>query len=148
MCSSDLLFPGVAETPSRLLWQKTRRLRITGKRPDLKRCLAICILREILSGFFFWLDSQKVVPTIIKMRRQAEFIKQSEVDKALRRIEDITPRERRIVEQLAHSIINRWLHKPICNMKTLAGVKANSIDCYINAINDLFELEDEEGNNG
>ncbi len=143
--------PAVSELPQVFLCdiddlQETVAHNLADRKREAAKAQAI--IKEELSGFFFWLDSQKVVPTIIKMRRQAEYIKQSEVDKALRRIEDITPRERRIVEQLAHSIINRWLHKPICNMKTLAGVKANSIDCYINAINDLFELADEEGNNG
>ena len=39
-----------------------------------------------MENFFFWLDSLLVVPTIIKLREQAEQIKKKEVEKALRRI--------------------------------------------------------------
>ena len=89
------------------------------------------------------MDSLLVVPTIIGLREKAEEIKQKEVEKAIRRIENITPREQRIVEQLAHSMVNQWLHKPISNLKYMAGSKADRVECYINAMNDLFELEDE-----
>lgn len=118
---------------------------LEGRKREAKKAKGI--IEEELTEFFFWVDSLLVVPTIVKMRQQAEAIKQSEVEKAIRRIEDITPRERKIVEQLAHSIINQWLHKPICNMKMLAGQKADRIECYMNAINDLFELGNEEEEN-
>lgn len=102
---------------------------------------AVEIINQELEDFFFWLDSLLVVPTIVAMRAQAEEIRQHEVEKAIRRIDNITPREQKIVEQLAHSIVNQWLHKPICNMKFLAGTKEDRIDCYINAMHDLFDLD-------
>ena len=101
------------------------------------------IVKEELDDFYFWLDSLWVVPTIIKMRDQIERIKESEIERALNRIDQPSDRERRIIEQLANSIVNRWLHKPIINMKSLAGQRADRIDCYINAINDLWGLEND-----
>ena len=83
-----------------------------------------------------------VVPTIIKLREQAEEIKRREVEKALRRIDDVTPREQKIIEQLAHSIVSQWLHKPMYNLRYLAGSHADRIDCYMRAIDDLFDLND------
>ena len=97
-----------------------------------------------MDDFYFWLDSLWVVPTIIKMRDQIERIKESEIERALNRIDQPSDRERRIIEQLANSIVNRWLHKPIINMKSLAGQRADRIDCYINAINDLWGLENDD----
>lgn len=102
------------------------------------------IVKEELDDFYFWLDSLWVVPTIIKMRDQIERIKKSEIERALNRIDQPSDRERRIIEQLANSIVNRWLHKPIINMKSLAGQRADRIDCYINAINDLWGLENDD----
>lgn len=98
------------------------------------------IVEEEVDNFFFWLDSLLVVPTIIKLREQAEEIKKREVEKALRRIEDVTPREQKIIEQLAHSIVSQWLHKPMYNLRYLAGSHADRIDCYMHAIDDLFGL--------
>ena len=100
------------------------------------------IVAEELENFFFWLDSLLVVPTIIKLREQAEEIKRREVEKALRRIDDVTPREQKIIEQLAHSIVSQWLHKPMYNLRYLAGSHADRIDCYMRAIDDLFGLND------
>lgn len=100
------------------------------------------IVEEEIENFFFWLDSLLVVPTIIQLRKQAEEIKKNEVEKALRRIEHITPREKKIVEQLAHSIVSQWLHKPMYNLRYLAGSHADRIDCYMQAVQDLFGLEE------
>ena len=84
------------------------------------------------------------MPTIIRLRSQAERIKKEEVERALNRIENVTEREKRIVEQLAHSIISRLMHKPIVNLKTLAGENEDRFDCYIRAFNDLLALEEED----
>lgn len=98
------------------------------------------IVEEELENFFFWLDSLLVVPTIVKLRAQAEEIKKKEVDKALRRIEHVTPREKKIIEQLAHSIVSQWLHKPMYRLRYLAGTHEDRIECYMRALDDLFEL--------
>lgn len=100
------------------------------------------IVEEEIENFFFWLDSLLVVPTIVQLRKQAEEIKKHEVEKALRRIEHITPREKKIVEQLAHSIVSQWLHKPMYNLRYLAGSHADRIECYMQAVQDLFGLEE------
>ncbi len=104
------------------------------------------IVNEELEDFYFWLDSLWVVPTIVKMRSQIEQIKKTEIERAINRIDHPSEREVHIIEQLANSIVNRWLHRPIINMKSLAGKRADKIECYINAINDLWGLENDEEN--
>lgn len=100
------------------------------------------IVEEEVENFFFWMDSLLVVPTIVRLRAQAEEIKKREVEKALRRIDHVTPREKKIVEQLAHAIVSQWLHKPMYNLRYLAGSHADRIDCYMRAIHDLFGLDE------
>lgn len=102
------------------------------------------IIEQEVSNFFYWLDTLAVVPTIIRLRSQAERIKKEEVERALNRIENVTEREKRIVEQLAHSVVSRLMHKPIVNLKTLAGENEDRFDCYIRAFNDLLALEEED----
>ena len=70
-------------------------------------------MNEELEDFYFWLDSLWVVPTIVKMRDQIERIKQAEIERAINRIDHPSAREIHIIEQLANSIVNRWLHRPI-----------------------------------
>lgn len=105
---------------------------------------ARAIVNEELENFFFWLDSLLVVPTIVKLREQAEEIEKKEVEKALRRIDNATPREQKIVEQLAHGIVSQWLHRPMYNLRYLAGTHADRIDCYMKAVHELFELNEDE----
>lgn len=106
---------------------------------------ARAIVEEALDDFNFWLDALWVVPTIVQLQEQVQEIKEREIQRAKNRIEHITPREEQIIEQLANSIVNQWLHKPIVNMKALAGKRADRVDCYIQAINDLWGLNEEEG---
>lgn len=105
------------------------------------------IVDQELDDFFFWLDSLSVVPTIVRMRNQIEVIRQAEISRALNRIENPSKREKQIIEQLTNSIINRWLHKPIVNMKKLAGERVDRLDCYIRAVNDLWGLNEQGGAN-
>lgn len=104
------------------------------------------IVDEELNNFLFWLESLTVVPTIVKMREQINKIKEEEIDKAKNRIENITARESQIIDKLANSIVNRWLHQPMINMKYLAGKQMNEVDCYIRAINELWGLNAKDGN--
>ena len=139
--------PAVAEIPHVYLHdiddlQNVVAQNLEGRQREAVKARAI--VEEELDNFFFWLDSRLVVPTIVKMREQAEMIKAKEVEKALRRIDNVTPREQKIIEQLAHSIVNQWLHKPIANLKYLAGTNEDRVECYIRAMHDLFSLADEE----
>lgn len=139
--------PAVAELPQVFLCdiddlQEVVAQNLEGRKKEAEK--ARSIIDEELDNFFFWLDTLLVVPTIVKMREQAEDIKQHEVEKAIRRIDNITPREQKIIEQLAHSIVSQWLHRPISNLKTMAGKRAERIECYINAMDDLFELSGQE----
>ncbi len=68
-------------------------------------------------------------------------IKEKEIRKAINRIDNPSEREVQIIEQMANSIVNQWLHTPMTNMKRLAGKRIDQIDCYIRAINDLWDLK-------
>lgn len=139
------IHPNIAELPYVTLFdiddlQKEMDVNLSYRQKeaiDAKR-----IVDEEMDNFYFWLDSLWVVPTIVRMRKQIEKIKQDEIERAINRIDTPSEREIRIIEQLANSIVNQWLHKPIVNMKSLAGHRIDKIDCYINAINDLWGLEE------
>lgn len=110
---------------------------------------AKAIVAEEEDHFLFWLDSQWVVPTIVRMQDQIQTIKESEIQKAKNRIQNITPREEQIIEKLANGIVSRWMHTPMVNLKKIAatGVETlscnHSRECYLQAVNDILSLEDE-----
>lgn len=135
--------PAVAELPNVVLFdiddmQHVVAQNLAGRQKEAVKARAI--IDEEVDNFFFWMDSLVVVPTITKLRNQAYDIRTKEVEKAIRRIDNITPREEWIINTLASSMVNQWLHKPMYNLRNMAGEHADRIECYINAINDLFEL--------
>lgn len=40
--------------------------------------------------------------------------------------------------------MSQWLHKPMYNLRYLAGTHEDRIDCYMRAIDDLFGLSETE----
>ncbi len=68
--------------------------------------------------FIRWLAALEVTPTISDLRRHAEGIRTAEVQRALRRMGDLSPRERRAVEALSVALVNKILHTPTVALKS------------------------------
>jgi glutamyl-tRNA reductase len=64
-----------------------------------------------------WLMSLDVVPAITGLRALAEEIRREELDRVVGRFENLTPRDRAVLEQLTRSIVNKLLHEPTIRMK-------------------------------
>ena len=63
--------------------------------------------------FLEWWDGLEAVPTINRMRRHLEELRQQELLKALSRMgSDLSDRERKVIEALTKGIINKVLHGP------------------------------------
>jgi glutamyl-tRNA reductase len=71
------------------------------------------LLEEDQRAFLEWWDGLEAVPTINRLRRQLEDIREQELLKALSRMgPDFSERERKVVEALSKGIINKVLHGP------------------------------------
>lgn len=100
------------------------------------------IIREEVTRFIAWFRSLEVVPTIIDLRGQAESIRQAELEKALRRLGNLSERERNIINALTQAIVNKILHEPTVRLKRHARGRNGYV--YTEAIRELFGL-DEKG---
>lgn len=96
------------------------------------------IIEEEVAGFTRWEDVQYVVPTIAALKRQAEEIKQKELQRAYNRLGELTPHERKVIGSLASSIINQLLHTPVTRLKEFALTDKGPL--YNEALNELFRL--------
>jgi glutamyl-tRNA reductase len=94
------------------------------------------IVAHHVNRFTTWLDERQVAPTIAALRERAEQIRQSEVEKALARLGDLSERERNAVAALSHAIINKLLHEPSMRLKHADGQE------YARALRELFALAD------
>lgn len=97
------------------------------------------IADEEAAAFMSWFEALGVVPTIADLRQRAEVIKRQELDKALRRLGDLSERERQVVSALAHGLVNKLLHEPTVRLKQHAAQGDGYV--YTGVVRELFGLE-------
>ncbi len=79
------------------------------------------IVKEESAEFSAWLESLPAVPTITAIKERAAAVAQAELDKALRKLPDLTGKEREAVKTLARSIANKLTHPLVANLRRSAG---------------------------
>jgi len=102
------------------------------------------IIADELDDFNQWMASLCVVPVISALKKHGETIKQNEMKKALNRLGKVSDREKEILANMAHSIVNQLLHYPVVNLKEMAV--SNQGHLYAEVVKRLFSLDvpDEE----
>ncbi len=86
-----------------------------------------------------WWRSLDVVPTIIDLRGTMDNIRQEELARALPKLKNLSPEEKKAVDVLTQGLINKILHKPIVTLKKHAS--NNNVQPYIEVIRKLFDLD-------
>lgn len=97
------------------------------------------ILNEEFADFKDYLASLDVVPIIVEMRRQANAIRQAELEKTVRRIPDLSPEAQAHIDELTRIIVNKILHNPTARLREEAS-GPNAMD-YANIARGLFGLD-------
>lgn len=103
-----------------------------------KALVAEEIIEEELDGFFKWLNSLFVVPTITALQRKAEEIKYKEFEKASNRLGGFTERQEKVIGSMVNSIIKQLIHDPIINLKEQAALGQGHL--YSEICQNLFKL--------
>lgn len=98
------------------------------------------IIEDEISEFNHWLESMEVVPTVAAIRAQAERIRQSELERALRHLGGLSEKELQAVEALTASIVNKMLHEPTKRLKDSVGAKDGYV--RVEALRHLYGLDD------
>ncbi len=75
------------------------------------------IIEEEVESLERWVSSLDSIPTIIALRNMAENIKREEVQRVINRFPELGDKERRAIEYMASSIINKLLHPPTVALK-------------------------------
>ena len=97
------------------------------------------IIDEEVSNYREWYNTLEVVPTIVSLREKMEGIIRGELAKSGSWMENFTEEERKNIEGLVNSIINKVLHDPITGLKEES--RDNGALPYIAAIRRLFGLD-------
>ena len=98
---------------------------------------AEAIVEEEVEGFLEWWGSLDAVPLIKALRRQADHMRRRELNRALRKLSDMSPQETEVVDALTRSIVNKLLHEPTMSLKQRGS------DEHLRAVWDLFRLSDD-----
>jgi glutamyl-tRNA reductase len=97
------------------------------------------ILAAEQTAFMEYMASLDVLPVIAALREQAEGIRQSELEKTLRRIPELSPEGRARLEAMTEAMIKKLLHAPISRLRSEAGTPEAAR--YASAARALFALE-------
>ena len=99
------------------------------------------LVRAQTEGFYARIRSYDANDTLKDLRRLAEEIREKELSRALRRLGDISDREKEIVDILTRRIINKLLYEPTARLKEHAS--NGDGETYEAVIRDLFAIGQE-----
>ena len=101
------------------------------------------LLKEEQMAFEAWRDSLETVPTIKALRSKAEAVRSAELEKTLNRLgEGMTNKQKKAVEELSKSIVNKLLHGPMTALRS-DGVDPETVKqtlANMDALERMFEL--------
>ncbi len=100
---------------------------------------AEAIASEEVAAFHGWCQTQEAVPALTLLRERVEALRNAEVERAMRRLSDLSPEQRNVVEGLTRSIVNKILHPPTRRLRDAAA--QGDGQRYAAMVTDLFNLE-------
>jgi glutamyl-tRNA reductase len=86
-----------------------------------------------------FLTTLDVIPIISEIRRQADAIREAELDKTLRRLPELSPEAHQQLDLLTRAIVKKILHSPTLRLREVAG-SPHAAD-YANITRGLFGLD-------
>ena len=104
---------------------------------------AASVVDEEVQGFLQWMRSRSIGPLIGQLQKHGRSIVEAEVQKALARLPELPDQQRAVVEQLASSVMQKLLHKPMANVRKATASPQHGFDgtTLAEALATLFELE-------
>ncbi len=89
-----------------------------------------------------WVRGLEATPTIVALKKKAEDIKNTELEKAFHRLGELSEKDRGAIEGLASAIVNKLLHGPLVTLK--AEAQSQNGFAFIEAARRFFELRERE----
>jgi len=127
--------PGVALYNVDQLSERTEQARDRREQaiPD-----AEAIIKDAMSGFDNWRNEMEVSPTINKLKKALDKIRQEE----LARYSKASDEEQKLLEVATKNMIQKVIKLPVLQLK--AACKRGEAETLVGVLNDLFNLEQEE----
>ena len=107
---------------------------------------AEALVKDEVDVMLSWIRGLEATPTIVALRKRAEEIKRSEVNKVLSRLENVSLKDQDVIEGLASAIVNKLLHGSLVTLKSEAQSKNGF--AFIEAARRFFDLAEPDGTQG
>jgi glutamyl-tRNA reductase len=98
------------------------------------------IIDQEIEVFQNYIDSLDVLPVIAAIHRQAEVIRQIELEKTLRRLPHLSEEERSRIEAMTNALVKKLLSAPLLRLKEQSGGPRSTY--YAILARDLFRVRD------
>ena len=129
----------IEEVPGALLYN-VDNIRSKASATLEKRLAAIPMVEQIIeesvADFFNWKKEMMVFPTINKLKNALEQIRQEELSRYLKNVDE---KEAAIIEKITKSMMQKILKVPVVQLR--AACQRDDADQMIDIITDLFDLE-------
>ncbi|RME87717.1 MAG: glutamyl-tRNA reductase [Anaerolineae bacterium] len=79
---------------------------------------ALVLITEAAGAFMEWLQRRRAAPLLRRLQEQAEAVRQAEVEKALRRLGDLRPEQREVIQALSRALVKKVLRSPVLQLQT------------------------------
>ena len=79
------------------------------------------VIEEETDRYWSWLSELAAVPVLTQIRQEMDQLRERELQHALRRLENISPEQRAVVEALSRSLMNKFLHNPSIRLRDAAA---------------------------
>lgn len=109
---------------------------IAERRQEVPRVEAI--VAEESAEFMAWFHSLDIISLIADLRHKADVIRRAEIEKTFRHMQNLDENDRRRIEALSESLVNKLLHDPTLRLKAEAG-NGHAAE-YAAAVRHLFAL--------
>ena len=96
------------------------------------------VIEKAVDGFSKWVNSRHAVPVIKALCQKGEEIRDTELEKAFRKLGDLTEREEKILRSMANGIVNRLSQTPIVQLKKHSQTDQGHL--YAQIMRNLFDL--------
>jgi len=100
---------------------------------------ARAIIEQDLEKYYAWFRSQKVLPTIVSLRKQFEGIMDEELARYASQINALPEPSRQLIRQIAVSLTNKYLNNPSKILKEVAAADDGGL--YARSIAAVFDLK-------
>lgn len=97
------------------------------------------IIKQAVDNFINWLNSRAAVPVIKALREKGEEIRDTELEKALRKLGTLTAKEEKILRTMANAIASKLTSAPVVRLRQYSQTGQGHL--YAQVLRELFDLQ-------